>query len=527
MSQIFFSYSRKDSGFVDQLIGQLEAQGVDIWVDRGDILAGEAWRRSIVEAIIDCRVFVIVLSPNSVESENVTKELTLAEQYKKRVLPLVIKEVRIPPSLDYQLAGLQFQTFVEGSYEDNYDRLIRSLRALGVVFAPLAEPEPELITEPETEGISEISLPAETPEIEKPPSNDEAPPSQPATESSQQLPVRSERMRIESDGNIIKKIPIWLWFVGGLVGVIGLVVVFSKVFKDNDQQIDPTATTALALVISTNPVNPTATEEIAAIPTEITKPTITPFPPQILDDFGIPMVFVPSGTFLMGAEGEDPDEAPVRRIMLSDFYIDQFEVSNARYQDCVDAGSCSPPSNFGSDTRTSYYDNAEFANYPVIFVNWEDANTYCQWRGTRLPTEAEWEKAARGTGGWRFPWGDKFDSSRANYCGGSSYCPNEPDDGYEDTAPIDAFPSGVSPFGAYQMAGNVNEWVADWYAENYYSTLSDGDNNPQGASSGDVRVIRGGSLGLNGSKMRSSNRANASPSISEQYNGIRCVLGVP
>ena len=111
MSQIFISYSRKDSEFIDQLIDQLEARGADVWIDRGDILAGEAWRRSIVEAIIDCQVFVIALSPNSVGSENVTKELTLAEQHKKRILPLVVKDVQIPPALDYQLAGLHYQSF--------------------------------------------------------------------------------------------------------------------------------------------------------------------------------------------------------------------------------------------------------------------------------------------------------------------------------------------------------------------------------------------------------------------------------
>ena len=119
MSEVFFSYSRSDSDFVDQLIGELEPRGVDIWVDRGEILAGESWRRSIVEAIRNCQIFVIVLSPHSIRSENVTKELTLAEQYDKRVLPLVIHEVEIPPSLDYQLAGLHYQTFAEGDYDAN------------------------------------------------------------------------------------------------------------------------------------------------------------------------------------------------------------------------------------------------------------------------------------------------------------------------------------------------------------------------------------------------------------------------
>lgn len=136
MSQIFFSYSRRDSEFVDKLIADLEARGVSIWIDRGEILAGESWRYSIVEAIRKCQVFIIVLSPDAVKSENVAKELTLAEQYDKRVLPLLISPVEIPPAMDYQLAGLQYQTFAEGDYEGNFELLIRALIATGIPAQP-------------------------------------------------------------------------------------------------------------------------------------------------------------------------------------------------------------------------------------------------------------------------------------------------------------------------------------------------------------------------------------------------------
>ena len=124
MSQIFISYSRRDNDFVDRLVTELEARGVDVWVDTGEILAGEAWRRTIVEAIRSCQVFVILISPKSVQSENVTKELTLAEQYDKSVLPIVIQDVEIPPSLDYQLAGLHYQTFAEGGYFDWAEQVV-------------------------------------------------------------------------------------------------------------------------------------------------------------------------------------------------------------------------------------------------------------------------------------------------------------------------------------------------------------------------------------------------------------------
>ena len=179
---------------------------------------------------------------------------------------------------------------------------------------------------------------------------------------------------------------------------------------------------------------------------------------------------------------------------------------------CVEQGKCQVPRKLDSQTRLEYYGTSKFANYPVIHVGWEDASNYCQWWGLRLPTELEWEKAARGPDGLKYPWGNEFEEGRANYCGGAIFCPGEPDDGYSDTAPVDAFEEGVSPYGAFQMAGNVNEWTDDWYDKNFYSTLADGDENPLGPSNGQLLVIRGGSFGLNTGKLRSSNRGSNAPS---------------
>ncbi len=565
MSQIFFSYSRKDSEFVDQLIERLEAYGVDIWVDRGEILAGEAWRRTIVEAIMASQVFVIVLSPNSIELENVTKELTLAEQYDKRVLPVVIQEVKVPPSLEYQLAGLHYQTFTEGNYDDNFARLIRSLVSSGIKIQTIPEAEPEIIDavigpalDPEISAgtlnakpemdlaafepdppLAKAALPSE-PDPETliaaaafvPDTQLEAPATSvdpdpvvqsnaqvtPAPASRGETPLSSASTQTRGR---FQAVPIWVWAVGGLLVIVGVIAGMSAIMGGGDQKIDPTATNAIAQIIPTEWTEPTLATNAPE-----TIPTFTPIPAQITDGFGASMVFVPAGPFLLGAENEDPDEAPVREIWLDAFYIDQFEVSNQNYKECVRAGACSEPSKFESDTLFSYYDDDAFRNYPVIFVSWEDANAYCQWRGVRLPTEGEWEKAARGTDGWRYPWGNQFDPTRANYCGGSIYCPNEPDDGHKDTAPVDNFSAGASPFGVFQMAGNVNEWVADWYGEDYLSSLSDGDENPQGPSSGTERVIRGGSFGLNAGKLRVSNRGHASPLASGAYDGFRCAVGL-
>jgi formylglycine-generating enzyme required for sulfatase activity len=262
-------------------------------------------------------------------------------------------------------------------------------------------------------------------------------------------------------------------------------------------------------------------------PTITPTPTITPYPPQIEDDYGVVLVLVGSGPFILGAEDGDPDEKPERKIILDGFYIDKFEVTNASYQECVADRRCLPPTKIDSQTRSKYYGTREFANYPVIHVSWSDASSYCEWRGARLPTELEWEKAARGPDGQRYPWGDQFESGRANYCGGAVFCPSDPDDGYKDTAPVDAFKEGISPYGAYQMAGNVNEWIADWYDKNFYNGLSDGDENPPGPARGQVRGIRGGSFGLNAEKLRSTNRSSSEPSASSEFDGFRCAIDLP
>ncbi len=138
-----------------------------------------------------------------------------------------------------------------------------------------------------------------------------------------------------------------------------------------------------------------------------------------------------------------------------------------------------------SATRYQYYGDAEFDEYPVINVTWSDTSAYCQWRDARLPTEAEWEKAARGIDGMIYPWGELFEAMHSNYCASTVSCPDEPEDGFEDTAPTGSFIAGASPFGVHDMAGNVNEWVSDWYDENYYESLIDGMENPHGPESGE------------------------------------------
>jgi formylglycine-generating enzyme required for sulfatase activity len=259
------------------------------------------------------------------------------------------------------------------------------------------------------------------------------------------------------------------------------------------------------------------------------------------------MVFVPGGEFRMGTDylqaayarevckAFNPegglavcqatsfgDEAPAHMVTLDGFWIDRTEVTNRQYQGCVAVDGCDPPVEAGSYYRTEYYGNPEFDDYPVVWVTRDQAQAYCQWAGGRLPTEAEWEYAARGPKSWLYPWGNDFDGARLNYCDVNCDAgPSDPtvDDGYADTAPVGSYPSGASWVGALDMAGNVREWVADWYG--YY--MREPQVNPTGPTSGDATVPRGGSWLDLPSNIRSANRGGEPLDYTRHKVGFRCV----
>jgi len=237
---------------------------------------------------------------------------------------------------------------------------------------------------------------------------------------------------------------------------------------------------------------------------------------EITDPKGVEMLLVPAGEFSMGSENGNSDEKPVHTVYLDAFYIDKYEVTNTRYAACVGAGACQPPKETRSHTRTSYYGNSVYDDYPVIYVSWNMAKAYCEWRGARQPSEAEWEKAARGADGRTYPWGEGFDCSHANYWGNLGVCVG-------DTSPVGSYASGRSFYGAYDMAGNVWEWVSSLYEPHPYGP----DDGREDLSASGLRVLRGGSWLSYAHFLRAAVRVRVDPASADLYIGFRCSRSLP
>ena len=259
------------------------------------------------------------------------------------------------------------------------------------------------------------------------------------------------------------------------------------------------APTTLPIATDTPTAASTATIEFVTPTVSVT--ATEPPPTQRTSSIdGMRQIYIPAGTFRMG--GMDarraPDEIPVHEVTLDAYWMDHLEITNAMYSLCVSAGACEPPQSVESQRRFDYFENTDFKDYPVVYVTWGQAKIYCEWADRRLPTEAEWERAARGDDFRTFPWGeDKADWRFANF-----------NMLVTDTSRVGSYSRGASPFGVLDMAGNVAEWTNDFYDFDYY--LTSPSVNPLGpeTSSSLNRVVRGGSLGDAEINIRLSKRSS-------------------
>jgi serine/threonine-protein kinase len=233
---------------------------------------------------------------------------------------------------------------------------------------------------------------------------------------------------------------------------------------------------------------------------------------RLAERSGVEMVYVPAGDFAMGSSEGSPeargDESPQHQVQLEAFWIGRTEVTNAQYKQCVAAGGCTPPAQDGSCTRERYYSDAAYADYPVVNVTWYQARDYAAWAGGRLPTEAEWEYAARGPAGSIYPWGDDPPSGAVLNVDGS------------DTLAVGSYPQGASWCGGLDMGGNVWEWVSSLYWPYPY----DAADGREDAAADATRLVRGGSTAEGAADTRSALRHEYGPDESYCSKGFRLVL---
>ena len=300
---------------------------------------------------------------------------------------------------------------------------------------------------------------------------------------------------------------VWVleWLAGRLVVISSLETLTTTFTPTVSRILDSirTPTASLTLTYMRSPI-PTPT----VVPTRA--PTLPPGSTQVSSVDSMVMVYVPAGPFVMGSttcEIDCQDEKPAHTVDLDAFWIDQTEVTNTMYAKCVQEGICLPPASHKSNGRDNYYGNSQYEAFPVIYVSWYNADAYCRWAERRLPTEAEWEKAARGMDARIYPWGKGYDCFRANYgiCVG-------------DTTSTGSFFAGASPYGVLDMAGNVWEWVSSLYMS-YPYRANDGR---EELTEGVAHVVRGGSWNNGGAYIRSSNRSKTNPYDSSDLIGFRC-----
>lgn len=466
MGHIFLSYSHRDKDYVHKLQKALQKEGFDVWID-DRIDYGTEWPKVIQKHLDECDAFVVVVSENAYESKWVQNELARAGRKKKPFFPLLLQG---DPWLSVE--ATQYVDVTDGSLPN--EKFYQML----AIAVPRKEPEKRnSISEEKTLAEKAARERAEREKVER----------ELAWQKAMHENARLDAPRVNASQvprRVESKNFRWLG-LGGIVFIGLLLVLFSgNYFVQN-------LIATLNNSPTSQPTNTPLTNPVAGDPWM-----------QIID--GMNLVFVPAGKFTMGS-GENLDQQPIHQVDMDAFWIDQTEVTNKMYAKCVDAGKCDLP-NF----PLHYYDSS-YANHPVVFVSWNDAFAYCFWAHRRLPTEAEWEKAARGTESFIYPWGNESPNSTLL----------NDNRNFGSTTEVGKYPDGISVYGALDMAGNVWEWVSSLHKPYPYDA-SDGRENMESLED---RVHRGGSW--NSSGVSSTYRSSGSPTFSANVIGFRCARSQP
>lgn len=582
--QIFLSHAGEDAEFAHQLAEDLQRHGWQVWIAPDSIHPGEDWVQAINRGLAESGIFLLALTPAAVNSRWVHSETNIAigwqHQQALRFIPLDVKPATLPPlwqayqripfqssykaGLERLLQAIQPEKMVQlaGLYRQlqaaNGRKQWALVQALGAqimaLYPDYRETEAQVALARQAEA-REKQQAAETEALYDRLQTAVAAADWttavalanqidtlvPDFRDVKQLVARARRgqrqNQRETSRQWLRQIPIWGWAVAVVVLSSLLLGGVWALLPEGDgaNEGKATATSASIAAVETgtpdqtpvHTVEPEATntgQPISAPPDEATStathtatPAPTPTPgigsTRIRPADGAVMVFVPAGEFMMGTEYGGGNERPIHAVYLDSYWIDQTEMTNGMYDLCVQDGDCERPSNLSSFTRDNYYFNPAYADYPVIWVSWEDARNYCEWAGARLPTEAEWEKAARWDEATQeartYPWGETINCGQVNY----NWCVG-------DTTAVGSHPEGISPYGALDMAGNVWEWTADWYAADYYAELV--YDNPLGPATGTYHALRGGSWYYGDVNVRAAYRPNYRVSNRDFNVGFRC-----
>jgi sulfatase modifying factor 1 len=522
MAHIFISYSRADRVYAEILRDDLLARGFDVWLDTAALEPSRDWWHEIEHGIEGASAFVLLMTPDSDASRYVNAELNHAQYHNRPVFPLLLAQRPDNRPLFTILGRIQYENVLNGGLPspDFY-------RMLAKVAPPDTSRRGTAVAPPAPTTLPESAVFLKKP-VTSPPK-----------------PVTAKTAR---------------WAIIPAIIAISLIIVVIAT-----RNMPPDYASAIA---SPTP-SPAPTDTDAPAPTITPLPSTTPsvfiamyeagdsndtWSPQINSFGDDEFARVPSGCFIMGITDEQfelsledclethgltetncrnvlSNEQPAHRVCLHEFLIGRTEVTNAQYQRCVDAGACTPGNQANEDTYNA-------PTQPVVDVTWNQANAYADWLSTELglrctlPTEAQWAYAARGPEALLYPWGNGFGGTCQNYCdaecASDKLADEDYNDGYSHTAPVGSYDQWCESWvGAADMAGNVWEWVADWYDVDYYSTVTDAQLDPTGATTGEKHLLRGGGWGSTRYWTRSTSRfvppADEIPEGSNKYRGFRVV----